>query len=211
MENAKSIIKKERLGKLVLVGDSGVGKSSIEQRFVSNKFNAWLEPTVGAMFSRKTLNYDNCKFTFEIWDTAGQDRYKSLTQLYYRNACAALICYDITNYKSYDAALKWIYEIRQSDNNIMIALCGNKIDLLKERNVSYDEVKQWSIMNNIAVFGEASAKTGANIEQMFRKIGQVIVNTTQEKKIGFQLDEWINKGKVDDIKHASCYSYCQIV
>eukprot|EP00483_Globobulimina_turgida_P000119 UN00119 len=88
------------------------------------------------MFSRKTIDFGHekrQKFTFEIWDTAGQERFKTLAPLYYRNAAAALICYDITNYKSYNNALLWIQQVKQYDEDIVIALCGNKVDLYKEK------------------------------------------------------------------------------
>eukprot|EP01084_Bolivina_argentea_P297854 513213_1 len=212
MENIKNeIIYKDRVGKLVLLGDSGVGKSSIERRFVCNKFSEFIEPTVGAMFSRRTLDYGDYRFTFEIWDTAGQDRFKSLTPLYYRNATAALIVYDITNYRSYDNALRWITEVKSYDENIVIALCGNKIDLYKKRKVSYDKVKQWVVKHNIAIFGETSAKTDMNITKMFETIGEVVVKTTVDKQSGFRIDDREYNDKNNEDEYGGCYSYCQIV
>eukprot|EP01083_Nonionella_stella_P063911 166072_1 len=200
----------DRTDKLVLLGDSTVGKSSIEQRFVCNKFSE-TKATVGALFSRQTVDYRKYRLTFEIWDTAGQERFKSLTSLYYRNASAALIVYDITNYESFVSALRWIKELHEYDEEIVVALCGNKLDLCAQRKVSYQEVKEWVMHNNIAVFGETSAKTNVNITQMFRQIGEVIAKTAviKENVNGIQVQE--DGGQDPYVAYANCLSYCHIL
>lgn len=169
--------------KLVLLGNPGVGKTSIKERIVYNKFEEYNEPTIGAMFSSCTLPYNDSQLTFEIWDTAGNDKFKPLTPLYYRNATAALVVYDITDKKSYIDALQWINELKEYDTNIVIGLCGNKLDLDEYRTV------QHQIPTDLVnVFYETSAKTNVNITPMFRKIGSIIINKPiKPKNNGFQL------------------------
>ncbi|GMF89515.1 unnamed protein product [[Candida] boidinii] len=121
--------------KLVLLGESAVGKSSIVHRFVKDSFDDLRESTIGAAFLTQTIALDNnVTVKFEIWDTAGQERYKSLAPMYYRNANCALVVYDITQPTSLDRAKSWIKELqRQASPDIVIALAGNKLDLESER------------------------------------------------------------------------------
>lgn len=123
--------------KLVLLGESAVGKSSLVLRFVKDQFDDYRESTIGAAFLTQTVSLDaNTTVKFEIWDTAGQERYKSLAPMYYRNAHCAVVVYDITQASSLEKAKAWIRELqRQADSNIVIALAGNKTDLESRRQV----------------------------------------------------------------------------
>ena len=122
--------------KLVLLGDSAVGKSSLVLRFVKKQFFEYQESTIGAAFLTQTLVVDDNTVKFEIWDTAGQERYHSLAPMYYRGAAAAIVVYDLTNHQSFIRAKSWVKELqRQGKDNMIIALAGNKVDLADQRAV----------------------------------------------------------------------------
>jgi len=117
--------------KLVLLGEAAVGKSSVVLRFVSNEFQANKEPTIGAAFLTQKCRLEDRVLRYEIWDTAGQERFHSLAPMYYRNAQAAVVVYDVTKASSLEKAKSWVKELqRQANPNIVIALTGNKIDLV---------------------------------------------------------------------------------
>ncbi|KDQ63782.1 hypothetical protein JAAARDRAFT_29825 [Jaapia argillacea MUCL 33604] len=118
--------------KLVLLGEAAVGKSSIVLRFVSNEFQANKEPTIGAAFLTQKCRLEDRVLRYEIWDTAGQERFHSLAPMYYRNAQAAVVVYDVTKAASLEKAKSWVKELqRQANPNIVIALAGNKVDLVQ--------------------------------------------------------------------------------
>ncbi|KAH7883727.1 GTP-binding protein ypt5 [Phlebopus sp. FC_14] len=118
--------------KLVLLGEAAVGKSSVVLRFVSNDFQANKEPTIGAAFLTQKCRLEDRVLRYEIWDTAGQERFHSLAPMYYRNAQAAVVVYDVTKATSLEKAKSWVKELqRQANANIVIALAGNKIDLVQ--------------------------------------------------------------------------------
>ncbi|CBQ70324.1 probable VPS21-Rab5-like GTPase involved in vacuolar protein sorting [Sporisorium reilianum SRZ2] len=123
--------------KLVLLGEAAVGKSSVVLRFVQNDFQENKEPTIGAAFLTQKCRLEDRLIKFEIWDTAGQERFHSLAPMYYRNAQASAVIYDVTKASSFEKAKSWVKELqRQANPNIVIALVGNKIDLLKESSTS---------------------------------------------------------------------------
>ena len=156
--------------KLVVLGDSSVGKSSIIVRFVEGTFEEFRLPNIAATFLRKTMKVDNRTIELEIWDTAGQEKYRSLGALYYRKANAALIVYDITNNDTLDSAKKWIKEVQNMEgNHVIIAIAGNKLDLVSDKQVNTDEVKQFADDNGF-IFFETSAKDNHNIQEIFQSI-----------------------------------------
>ncbi|CAB4253265.1 similar to Saccharomyces cerevisiae YOR089C VPS21 Rab family GTPase required for endocytic transport and for sorting of vacuolar hydrolases [Maudiozyma barnettii] len=164
--------------KLVLLGEAAVGKSSIVLRFVSNDFSENKEPTIGAAFLTQRVNINDHTVKFEIWDTAGQERFASLAPMYYRNAQAALVVYDITKPQSFIKARHWVKELHeQANKNIIIALVGNKVDILEdnedERKVSREEAEKLAEEEDLLFF-ETSAKTGTNISEVFLGIGEKI-------------------------------------
>ncbi len=153
--------------KLVIIGDSGVGKTGIMNRYLHNNFNEHSKSTIGVEFGTKKSIIDNSVIRAQIWDTAGQEKYKSITSAYYKGAKAAIIVYDITNRLSFDNIDKWISEIKaNADKNIILVICGNKCDLSDKRVISLDESLDKSSNNNLILF-ETSAKTGYNIDQAF--------------------------------------------
>ncbi|RKP24797.1 small GTPase superfamily, partial [Syncephalis pseudoplumigaleata] len=150
--------------KLVLLGESAVGKSSLVLRFVKDQFDDYRESTIGAAFLTQSLQLESgVTIKYEIWDTAGQERYKSLAPMYYRNANCAVVVYDITQMSSLEKAKSWIEELhKQADPNIVIALAGNKADLSARRAVPTEVAKAFASEHGL-LFLETSAKTAENV------------------------------------------------
>ncbi|KAL1538437.1 Ras-related protein RABF2b [Salvia divinorum] len=158
--------------KLVLLGDVGAGKSSLVLRFVKGQFVEFQESTIGAAFFSQTVAVNDATVKFEIWDTAGQERYHSLAPMYYRGAAAAIIVYDITNQASFDRAKKWVQELQAQGNpNMVMALAGNKADMLDGRAVAPEDAQTYAQENGL-FFLETSAKTAANVNEIFYEIAK---------------------------------------
>lgn len=156
--------------KLVLLGESAVGKSSLVLRFVKGQFHEYQESTIGAAFLTQTVCLDDTTVKFEIWDTAGQERYHSLAPMYYRGAQAAIVVYDITNQDTFGRAKNWVKELqRQASPSIVIALAGNKSDLAAKRMVEFEEAQAYADENGL-LFMETSAKTAMNVNDIFLAI-----------------------------------------
>ena len=160
--------------KLVTLGESFVGKSSLVLRFVKKRFFD-LQPTIGSAYLLQEVPItDDANVQFQIWDTAGQERYHSLAPMYYRDANAAIVIYDITNEESFAKAQYWVNQLRQNarpSGKIEISLVGNKSDLDSYRRVNFEEAKIYSEQNDL-FFMETSAKTGSNIEELFVAIAK---------------------------------------
>ncbi|GAA5881651.1 hypothetical protein JCM16303_005527 [Sporobolomyces ruberrimus] len=163
--------------KLVLLGESAVGKSSLVLQFVKGQFDDYRESTIGAAFLTQTVqrkDKDNNYIKFELWDTAGQERYKSLAPMYYRSSHAAVVVYDITSSASLEKARSWIAELhRQADPSILIYLAGNKLDLAsgEQRQVSKEEAQKFAQEEGL-LWSEVSAKTGQGINEIFQTIAE---------------------------------------
>ncbi|KAE8738214.1 hypothetical protein FOCC_FOCC016320 [Frankliniella occidentalis] len=170
--------------KLVLLGESAVGKSSLVLRFVKGQFHEYQESTIGAAFLTQTVCLEDTTVKFEIWDTAGQERYHSLAPMYYRGAQAAIIVYDITNMDSFGRAKVWVKELqRQASPNIVIALAGNKADLANSRAVECDEAQAYADENGL-LFMETSAKTAKNVNEIFLAIAKKLPKNEQVSGAG---------------------------
>lgn len=158
--------------KLCLLGDSGVGKSSIVLRFVRDQYKENLESTIGASFMTKRINVDGNSFVFQIWDTAGQEKYRALAPMYYRGAAAAIVVYDVTRETSFPAVREWISELmKNASGNIVLAVAGNKCDLEDLREVSTEKASDYAADIN-AIFTETSAVTAVNIKELFETIAR---------------------------------------
>lgn len=160
--------------KLVLLGDSNVGKSSLVLRFVKNQFNAEQVTTVGAAFLQSPVPLEDSedKIQFGIWDTAGSERYKALAPMYYRGAEAAIVVYDIKSFESFEGAKKWVRELKlYGQPNVVIALAANKCDMEQYRVVSTQDGQAYARDNDMSYF-ETSAKTAHNVRRMFVELAQ---------------------------------------
>mmetsp|Transcript_32207 Transcript_32207/g.39535 ORF Transcript_32207/g.39535 Transcript_32207/m.39535 type:complete len:194 (-) Transcript_32207:266-847(-) len=174
--------------KLVLLGDTAVGKSCLVVRFVRDEFFEFQEPTIGAAFLTQTVALDDATVKFEIWDTAGQERYRSLAPMYYRGAAAAIIVYDITNPDSFAGAKSWVKELqRRGDPNVVIALAGNKADLESRRKVQFEEANAYAAENGILHL-ETSAKNANNVKPLFVEIANKLPkNPPQPEREAFPI------------------------
>ena len=160
--------KKSTHYKIVLLGDSAVGKSCLASRFIGQDFLEFQEPTIGAAFLTKSMIFNDDQFKFDIWDTAGQERYRSLAPMYYRGAHVAIVVYDITDLSSFNSAKVWIEEIkRRTDESLILLLLGNKKDLEKRRKVSCELVNDYVNDSKNITHLETSAKTNENIDNLF--------------------------------------------
>ncbi|KAI9231548.1 MAG: GTP-binding protein RAB5 [Podila humilis] len=163
--------------KLVLLGEAAVGKSSLVLRFVNDEFQENKEPTIGAAFLTQKCRLEDKVIKFEIWDTAGQERFHSLAPMYYRNAQAAVVVYDVTKASSLEKAKSWVKELqRQANPNIVIALTGNKVDLegyRVSRQVPTEEASAYAQESGLLFF-ETSAKSGQGVAEVFTEIAKKI-------------------------------------
>jgi Ras-related protein Rab-11A len=153
---------------VVLIGDSGVGKSNLLSRFTRNEFNLDSKSTIGVEFATRSIQVDAKTIKAQIWDTAGQERYRAITSAYYRGAVGALLVYDISKHQTYENVTRWLKELRDhADSNIVIMLVGNKSDLRHLRAVPTEEAKQFAseccLFECIGVW----RLTGARREQPF--------------------------------------------
>tara|TARA_Y100001958_G_scaffold160010_1_gene165155 strand:+ start:6305 stop:6898 length:594 start_codon:yes stop_codon:yes gene_type:complete len=155
--------------KLVLMGESGVGKSSIALRMVSDTFNANTEATIGASYFSKIINTENESLHFKIWDTAGQEKYHCLVPMYYRGSDAALVVYDIADSSSYKLAKRHIKELKENSDVKVIALIGNKCDR-KDRVVNETDAKLYACSQDL-IHMETSAKLNINIINILNILG----------------------------------------
>lgn len=160
--------------KVVLIGDSSVGKSNLLSRFTRDEFNLETRTTIGVEFATRTIEIDNKRIKAQIWDTAGQERYRAITSAYYRGAVGALVVYDISNSESYESVSKWLKELKEhADANIVIELVGNKSDLDHLRAVPTEEARNFATENQL-LFTEASALDSENVELSFHQLLKAI-------------------------------------
>ncbi|ERN20467.1 hypothetical protein AMTRI_Chr01g134270 [Amborella trichopoda] len=158
------------LFKVVLIGDSGVGKSNLLSRFTRNEFCLESKSTIGVEFATRTVQVEGKTIKAQIWDTAGQERYRAITSAYYRGAVGALLVYDITKPTTFENVGRWLKELRDhADSNIVIMLVGNKSDLKHLRGVATEDAQGFSEKEGLS-FLETSALDATNVEKAFQTI-----------------------------------------
>ena len=180
--------------KVVIVGESGVGKTCILDRYINNNFTEGQLATLAAQFCRKNFKLsDGRSITLDIWDTAGQEKFRSLNRIFYKNARAVIIVYDITSKKSFEEAKDyWRNQIVQNcDSDIVIAIAGNKCDLYEEKEVSDEEGEELA-KSICACFSLTSAKNDSGIDNLFENICQKLLNP--------DFDFWPNEPKKNENK-----------
>ena len=156
--------------KVVIVGDSGVGKSNLIKRFTTNEFNEHSKATVGVEFLSRSYKINDKIFKIEMWDTAGQERYKSITAAYYKGAKGALIVYDTTSARSFENVDKWLGEIKEkAGKDIKLIILGNKIDLKDKKVVSTEQALTRAKELDIPLM-ETSAKDATNVKEAFHDL-----------------------------------------
>ncbi|KAG5151212.1 hypothetical protein JHK84_027684 [Glycine max] len=169
--------------KVVLIGDSAVGKTQLLARFAKNQFSVDSKATIGVEFQTKTLIIDNKTVKAQIWDTAGQERYRAVTSAYYRGAVGAMLVYDMTKRQSFDNMAKWLEELRgHADKNIVVMLIGNKCDLGTLRAVPTEDAEEFAQRENL-FFMETSALESTNVETAFLTILTEIYRLISKKTL----------------------------
>ncbi|XP_031122168.1 ras-related protein RABA1f-like [Ipomoea triloba] len=158
------------LFKVVLIGDSGVGKSNLLSRFTKDEFSLESKSTIGVEFATRTIHVADKVVKAQIWDTAGQERYRAITSAYYRGAVGALLVYDVTRQTTLENAARWLKELRDhTDSAIIIMLVGNKADLRHLRAVTVEEAKEFAEKES-TFFMETSALESTNVESAFTEV-----------------------------------------
>ena len=174
--------------KILILGDSGVGKTSILIKYINNKFDESHIATIGVDYMDKTIKYKNINIKLQIWDTSGQEKFRSIARNFYRNSDAIFIVFDLNNKDTYNSIKQWINDVEEYCPNIKKILLGNKSDL--EKNVSEEIIKNFAKENNLQYF-ETSAKNGTNIKEAFKAMVDLLLGGKSEQEIlnGFALHE----------------------
>lgn len=169
------------LFKLLLIGDSGVGKTCLLFRFSEDSFNTTFISTIGIDFKIRTIELDGKRVKLQIWDTAGQERFRTITTAYYRGAMGIMLVYDITNEKSFENIKNWIRNIEQhATSDVEKMILGNKCDMTDKRQVSKDRGEKLAIDYGVK-FLETSAKSGLNVEEAFYTMARDILHNLNTK------------------------------
>ncbi|KAL2116641.1 hypothetical protein VTJ04DRAFT_8809 [Mycothermus thermophilus] len=176
------------LFKVVLIGDSGVGKSNLLSRFTRNEFNLDSKSTIGVEFATRSIQIDGKTIKAQIWDTAGQERYRAITSAYYRGAVGALLVYDISKSSSFENVTRWLKELRDhADSNIVIMLVGNKTDQRHLRAVPTEDATKFASENGLS-FIETSALEATNVDLAFQNILSSIYEIVSSKSLAEEGD-----------------------
>ena len=213
MTEEESEKKYDYIFKLILIGSSGVGKSSILKRYIQKIFEEEYTCTIGVDFFMKSLNISNKSIKLQLWDTAGTEKFKSITTGYYRGANAAFVVFDLTYKSSFESVSEWIqnyYKYSNPDSEKYVILIGNKSDLKEKREISEEEIYDFAKNNKIKYF-ETSAKNGENIDECFYFIAEKLMKDLEEKgifsnveNVGTINNDTINKNKIDIIGNKRC-------
>uniref|UniRef100_A0ACD5Y0L0 Uncharacterized protein n=1 Tax=Avena sativa TaxID=4498 RepID=A0ACD5Y0L0_AVESA len=185
------------LFKFIVVGDTGVGKSCLMLQFTDKRFQPVHDLTIGVEFAYRMVTIDNKKIKLHVWDTAGQEAFRSITRSYYRGAAAALLVYDITRRETFNHLATWLEDVRQHadwNNKVTIMLVGNKTDLPHKRVVSTEEGEEFARDNGLA-FIETSAKTPHNVDQAFVDTAAMVYGKIQEGAIDLSTCTGVKEGE----------------
>eukprot|EP01018_Ginkgo_biloba_P031592 Gb_05955 [translate_table: standard] len=183
------------LFKVVLIGDSGVGKSNLLSRFTRNEFTLESKSTIGVEFATRSINLDGKMIKAQIWDTAGQERYRAITSAYYRGAVGALLVYDITRHVAFENVERWLRELQDhTDKNIVVMLVANKSDLRHLRAVSTEDGQAFAEREGL-YFIETSALESTNVENAFKQVLTHIHRNVSKKALDVGADSAVAPGQ----------------
>ena len=204
--------KYEYIFKIILIGSSSVGKSSILQRYIQKVFNESYSCTIGVDFFMKSLDIGDKSIKMQLWDTAGTEKFRSITTGYYRGANAAFIVFDLTSKQSFECLNEWIenyYKYSDPNSEKNVVLIGNKCDLVDRREITQEEIDKFIKDNNIMYY-ETTAKTGQNIDECFYFIAEKLVKefenkeNEEEKRTDLINNDNLKEGTVDLIGNKKC-------
>ncbi|OHT09342.1 Ras family protein [Tritrichomonas foetus] len=194
--------------KIVIVGSSTVGKSSIVTRLVNGEFVDDAATTCGADFYTYNCMLNNEKVKLQIWDTAGQERFRSISKSYFRNAVGAILVYDLTNLDSFDQLTDWLSDLHAlCAANAYILLVGNKSDLISERQVSNQQIQEFAEHHHLESI-ETSAKTGRNITEAFTRLTYEVLSRINRGEIQVSYAGIENNVKIENTTKDDQYSCC---
>ena len=202
---AGNMVNFDYLLKYIIIGDAAVGKSNLLLRYVHGQFKPEYQLTIGVEFGAKNINISSKVFRIQIWDTAGQENFRSITRAYYKNSVCALVVYDISSRDSFNNVTSWIEDCKnQSPKTIFMVLVGNKCDLEDKRQVSYEEGKDLADKNELLFF-ESSAKDGINVEEIFENSAKEIAKKIEQGYYDLETDscgikKGINRSNVQQIQ-----------
>lgn len=197
------------LFKLLLIGDSGVGKTCILVRFSEDAFNSTFISTIGIDFKIRTVEIEGKKIKLQIWDTAGQERFRTITTAYYRGAMGIMLVYDVTNERSFENIRNWIRNIEENASaDVEKMILGNKCDLQESRVVSQERGRVLAEEHGVK-FMETSAKSGLNVETAFLALAKDIKNKMDRKSMADQQPAYsggvkVGEGGEKDAKKSGC-------
>ncbi|KAH3903288.1 Rab6 family protein SCDLUD_000913 [Saccharomycodes ludwigii] len=197
----KAMMQNIKAGKpLVGGGEQGVGKTSLITRFMYDTFDDHYQATIGIDFLSKTMYLDDKTIRLQLWDTAGQERFRSLIPSYIRDSHVAIVVYDITNKKSFEYIDKWVEDVKNERDEVILCIVGNKSDLNEQRQVSSEEGSKKATVLGAKIFIETSSKDGYNIKNLFKSVAKSLPefqntrgtngsNGTGNKDVGSLLDD----------------------
>lgn len=171
----------DHLFKLLIIGDSGVGKSSLLLRFADNTFSGSYITTIGVDFKIRTVEIEGERVKLQIWDTAGQERFRTITSTYYRGTHGVIVVYDVTSGDSFANVKRWLHEIEQNCDVVNRILVGNKNDAPDRKVVLTEDAQRFADQMGIKLF-ETSAKDNINVEEMFMAITKLVLKTKKERR-----------------------------
>jgi len=171
----------DHLFKLLIIGDSGVGKSSLLLRFADNTFSGNYITTIGVDFKIRTVVINGERVKLQIWDTAGQERFRTITSTYYRGTHGVIVVYDVSSGESFANVKRWLHEIEQNCDVVNRILVGNKDDMPDRKVVLTEDAQRFASQMGIQLF-ETSAKDNKNVEEMFNAITRQVLTTKKEQK-----------------------------
>ena len=202
---AGNMVNFDYLLKYIIIGDAAVGKSNLLLRYVHGQFKPEYQLTIGVEFGAKNINISSKVFRIQIWDTAGQENFRSITRAYYKSSVCALVVYDISSRDSFNNVTSWIEDCKnQSPKTIFMVLVGNKCDLEDKRQVSYEEGKELADKNELLFF-ESSAKDGINVDEIFENSAKEIAKKIEQGYYDLETDscgikKGINRSNVQQIQ-----------
>ncbi|KAJ0914500.1 putative small GTP-binding protein [Helianthus annuus] len=193
------------LFKVVLLGDSGVGKTNLLSRVARNEFSHKSKPTIGVAFTCRSIQVDDEVAKAQIWDTSGVERYRGITSAYYRGTCGVLLVYDVTRHETFENVTKyWLKEVRDhADSSIVIMLVGNKVDLSHLRDVTVEDAKAFAEKENI-YFMETSALESTNVVNAFTELVTKICHNRIVRPKGQMINIFSKDGVLALMKKAGC-------
>ena len=167
--------------RVVTIGDESVGKTSLTSRLVNNKFNPYEPGTIGANYQQYNTIIDGININIQIWDTAGQEKFKSLSPIYFRNSSAAIIVFSLTNRSTFNRLNEWITTYKEvAGHESIIYIAANKSDLINEYQIGIEEVKEWAKINEFPIF-ITSAKDGIGINEIFENLSIQLLKSKESK------------------------------